>query len=128
MTTERPSSLLALPAVLACALVAGCAAQAVSDDAIQTNTSRALGLPPSAFVISDRADSGVQTTYTARTQGGRTYSCYVTGGVSVTGRVVSDAICQEMRQTDAPARGAPARRAAPDPACNALLRAAGRCN
>lgn len=128
MTLQRTPTLLFIPGLLACALLAGCAAQAVSEDAIRANTSRALGLAPSAFVISDRADSGLQTTYTARTQGGRTYSCYVEGTVSVVGRVVSDAICQEMRQTDAPARGAPARRAAPDPACNALLRAAGRCD
>lgn len=130
----------------AAALAAGCASQAVTDDAIVTNTSRALGLPPSAFTISNRADSGVQTTFLAKTDGGRTYNCYVEGSVSVIGRVVSDAICQEMRQTDVPAaarRGnagaspsASARPAgaasapspAPASACNALLRAAGRCN
>lgn len=116
---------------MAAALVGGCASTAVTDDAIVTNTSRALGLPPSAFTISNRADSGVQTTFIAKTDGGRTYNCYVEGSVSVVGRVVSDAICQEMRQSDAPAS---ARRSnakpsgpAPAPACNALLRAAGRC-
>ena len=121
---------------MAAALVGGCASTAVTDDAIVTNTSRALGLPPSAFTISNRADSGVQTTFIARTDGGRTYNCYVEGSVSVMGRVVSDAICQEMRQSDAPAsaRRANARPASgtapapsPAPACNALLRAAGRC-
>lgn len=114
----------------AAALAGGCASTAVTDDAIVTNTSRALGLPPAAFTISNRADSGVQTTFIAKTDGGRTYNCYVEGSVSVIGRVVSDAICQEMRQTDAPARRSNARPTAPAPAqaCNALLRAAGRCN
>ncbi|SFP99583.1 hypothetical protein [Variovorax sp. 770b2] len=136
--TPSPSSSasLFLFALLAAALlVGGCASHAVTDDAIVTNTSRALGLPPGAFTISNRADSGVQTTFIARTDGGRTFNCYVEGSVSVVGRVVSDAICQEMRQSDAPAS---ARRSAakppsgaapaPAPACNALLRAAGRCN
>jgi hypothetical protein len=133
--TSFASSFFALLA--AALLVGGCASHAVTDDAIVTNTSRALGLPPSAFTISNRADSGVQTTFIARTDGGRTFNCYVEGSVSVVGRVVSDAICQEMRQSDAPAssRRANARPAsgtapapAPAPACNALLRAAGRCN
>ena len=133
--TSFASSFFALLA--AALLVGGCASHAVTDDAIVTNTSRALGLPPSAFTVSNRADSGVQTTFIARTDGGRTFNCYVEGSVSVVGRVVSDAICQEMRQSDAPAysRRANARPAsgtapapAPAPACNALLRAAGRCN
>ncbi|WP_159273025.1 hypothetical protein [Variovorax boronicumulans] len=117
--------------LIAAALAGGCASHAVTDDAIVTNTSRALGLPPQAFTISNRADSGVQTTFQARTDGGRVYSCYVEGSVSVVGRVVSDAICQEMRQSDAPAsarRSATRPTTSPTPACNALLRAAGRCN
>lgn len=130
MTHSPPPLLLAL--LMAAALVGGCASTAVTDDAIVTNTSRALGLPPSAFTISNRADSGVQTTFIAKTDGGRTYNCSVEGSVSVVGRVVSDAICQEMRQSDAPAsarrsNAKPAPVPAPAPACNALLRAAGRC-
>ncbi|MGF6349156.1 hypothetical protein [Variovorax sp. W2I14] len=131
--THSPSPLL-LASLTTAALVGGCASTAVTDDAIVTNTSRALGLPPSAFTISNRADSGVQTTFIARTDGGRTYNCYVEGSVSVVGRVVSDAICQEMRQSDTPASARrsssrPATGTAPTaaPACNALLRAAGRC-
>jgi hypothetical protein len=87
--------------------------------------SRALGLDKSQFTISDRADSGVQTTFTARTKGGKTYSCYVEGSVSVVGRVVSDALCREMSKSGTPV--APAANAPSDPACNALLRAANRC-
>ncbi|UVH58467.1 hypothetical protein NWF24_03365 [Variovorax paradoxus] len=132
--TPSPTSLFFV-LLAATVLVGGCASHAVTDDAIVTNTSRALGLPPSAFTISNRADSGVQTTFLAKTDGGRTYNCYVEGSVSVVGRVLSDAICQEMRQSDAPAsarrsnaRPATGTAPAPAPACNALLRAAGRCN
>lgn len=106
-------------------LFSACASMAVTDDAIVTNTSRALGLDKSQFTISDRADSGLQTTYMARIKAGKTYSCYVEGSVSVVGRVVSDAVCREMSKSGAPA--APAANAPSDPACNALLRAAGRC-
>ena len=111
--------------VFVATLSAGCASMAVTDEAIVTNTSRALGLDKSQFTISDRADSGVQTTFTARTKAGKTYSCYVEGSVSVIGRVVSDALCREMSKSGTPA--APAANAPSDPACNALLRAAGRC-
>ncbi|MDP2006003.1 MAG: hypothetical protein Q8K45_10040 [Rubrivivax sp.] len=106
-------------------LMGACASVAVTDDAIVTNTSRALGLDKSQFTISDRADSGLQTTFTARTKAGKTYSCYVEGSLSVMGRVVSDALCREMSKGGAPA--APAATPPSDPACNALLRAAGRC-
>lgn len=111
--------------LLSASLSGGCASVAVTDDAIITNTSRALGLERNQFTISDRSDSGLQTTYTARTRSGKTYSCYVEGSVSVVGRVVSDALCREMSRGGAPA--APAAAAPVDPSCNALLRAAGRC-
>ncbi len=110
---------------LVATLSTGCASMAVTDDAIVTNTSRALGLDRSQFTISDRADSGVQTTYMARTKTGKTYSCYVEGSISVVGRVVSDALCREMSKTGTPVP--PAANPQSDPACNALLRAAGRC-
>lgn len=111
--------------VATASLAGACASVAVTDDAIANNTSRALGLDKSQFTISDRADSGVQTTYTARTRAGKSYSCYVEGSVSVVGRVVSDAVCREMTRSGTPA--APTTNAPVDPACNALLRAAGRC-
>jgi hypothetical protein len=112
-------------AAVAALLLGACASMAVTDEVIVTNTSRALGLDKSQFTISDRADSGVQTTFTARTKGGKTYSCYVEGSVSVVGRVVSDALCREMSKSGTPV--APAANAPSDPACNALLRAANRC-
>lgn len=51
-------------------LLGACASMDVTDDVIVSNTSRALGLNKSHFTISDRADSSVQTTYTARTKSG----------------------------------------------------------
>jgi hypothetical protein len=107
-------------------LLAACASMAVTDDAIVTNTARALGLDKNDFTVSDRADSGTQTTYAVRTKAGRSYSCYVTGSMSVTGRIVSDALCTEAAKAgSAPAK--PTATPPKDPNCNALLRAAGRC-
>ena len=101
--------------------LAGCAATAVTSDTLEQNTAFALGLEPGSFQISDRQDQGIKTTYRVVTRTGRRYSCYVTGMVGVTGRVVSDALCSETGrpQGAGPAPGGPA--------CNALLKAAGRC-
>lgn len=104
--------------------LAGCASVAVTDDAIGQRTAFALGIERSGFVISDRQDEGIRTNYTVKAKSGKTYSCYVTGTVSVVGRVVSDAICAEVG-------GAPAKPTAkagtPAASCNALLKAAGKC-
>lgn len=118
---------LSLAILAAAALISGCASVAVSGDAIEQNTARALGLNPGTFTVSNRADDGIKTTYNVATQAGKRYACYVTGTVSMMGRVVSDAICTEQ----AGGRGQAAKAPAPTPAaassCNALLRAAGRC-
>ncbi|MDR1275957.1 MAG: hypothetical protein LBL72_06225 [Candidatus Accumulibacter sp.] len=106
-------------------LLAGCASVAVTDDALVENTSRALGLPPSAFTISDRKDSGVKTTYTAKTRRGKTYSCFVTGTLSVVGRAVSEAMCDEIVGGRSGASSATRKPAVKE--CNDLLKAAGRC-
>ena len=105
------------------AFVSGCASVAVTSDAIETNTAHALGVDKGTFTISDRADDGVKTTYNVKTDSGKRYSCYVTGTVTVMGRVVSDAMCNEIKTTKQVSGGA----AAPAPACNALLKAAGKC-
>ena len=97
-------------------LMAGCASVAVTDDAIERNTAFALGVDKDSITISNRENDGVKTTYTATTKDGKKHSCYVTGTFSVTGQVVSDAICS--------GGGRPA---AGGGACNALLKAAGRC-
>lgn len=101
-------------------LIQGCASMAVSNDAIEANTAHTLGLKVGEFTVSDRHDSGIKTTYNVQTKTGKHYSCYVTGGVSVAGAVVSDALCTEMA-----AAGSVARPAAVQ--CNALLSAAGKC-
>lgn len=104
---------------------AGCAAVAVSNDAIEQNTAFTLGLPKGSFTISDRVDDGLKSTYVVKTNAGKQYSCYVTGSVGITGRVVSDAICQAQqgKASTKPATSAGGSSAS----CNALLKAAGKC-
>lgn len=106
---------------VAALLFAGCAATAVTQDTLEKNTAFALGLEPGTFQISDRNDQGIKTSYRVTTRAGRKYACYVEGAVGLAGRVVSDALCTE---TGRPASTAPASGGA---ACNALLKAAGRC-
>jgi len=74
-------------------LLAGCASVAVSTDAIEQRTAFALGVERGSFVISNRQDDGLRTQYVATTKNGQRYNCYVTGTFSVTGRIVSDALC-----------------------------------
>lgn len=106
------------------ALLVGCASVAVNNDSLTQRTSNALGLSPDQFTISNRSDSGVRTDYSVHTSAGKTYACYVTGTFSVTGRIVSDAICSTMQA------GAPSSQATNETThqpCNALLKAAGKC-
>jgi hypothetical protein len=91
-------------------------------DAIEKNTAFALGVEHGAFTISNREDDGVKSTYLVKTNAGKKYTCYVTGTVSVVGRVVSDAVCNEVGKSPKPTTGTTA------PSCNALLKAAGKCN
>lgn len=103
-------------------LVAGCASVAVTSDAIENNTASALGLEKGTFTISNREDDGIKSTYLVNTNAGKKYSCYVTGTVSVVGRVVSDAVCNEVGKSTKQSAGKTLG------ACNALLKAAGKCN
>lgn len=105
------------------AFTAGCASVAVSNNAIEQNTASALGLEKDTFTISDRLDDGVKSSYAVKTNSGKKYNCYVTGSISVVGRVVSDAVCNEAGK---PAKQALATKSAGG-SCNALLKAAGRC-
>lgn len=108
--------------------ISGCASIAVSNDSLEDRTAFALGLDKSKIEISNRVDDGVKTNYFAKTSTGKRYSCYVTGTISITGKNVSDAICNETggklsgSNLNPPAQVKPA-----TPACNALLRAANRC-
>ena len=108
-------------AIVSLAVLAGCASVAVSNDAIEQNTASTLGLAKGTFTISDRVNDGVKSSYGVKTNSGKQYSCYVTGTVSVMGRVVSDAVCNEVGK---PAKQATGTGSAP---CNALLKAAGKC-
>jgi hypothetical protein len=74
-------------------LAVGCASTSVTEDAITERTAVALGLNKGDFVISNRVDEGVTTRFLAKAKNGQEYNCYVTGTFSVTGRIVSDAIC-----------------------------------
>ena len=119
---------LALLATFVAALtLMGCASVAVTDDALQQRTAASLSLATGSFTISNRQNSGVRSDYDVTTQDGRQFSCYVTGGVSVTGRNVSDALCHAAPKLTVGATPVPATSPKPAAACNALLQAAGRC-
>lgn len=113
-----------LTAVCGTALIAGCASAVVKEDHLQQKTAFALGLEPNSFTVADRVDDGLQTRYSVKTNDGRRFNCYVEGSFSFgTGRVVTDAVCSQI--------GRPANNSgnagAAGPACNALLKAAGKC-
>jgi hypothetical protein len=128
MKNTRPlfKSLGALAAVAV--IATGCASVAVKNEAIEARTATALGLTQDQFTISDRVDDGVRADYKVKTKAGKQYACYVTGTISYLGRVVSDPICTEVGK---PAKqgisGGAAGNAAGNPSCNALLKAAGKC-
>jgi hypothetical protein len=111
--------------VLTSCILAGCASVAVSNDAIVERTAFALSLDKSAFTISNRVDDGVRSSFSVKTNAGKSYNCYVGGSISVVGRVVSDAICNEVGVAGGAVK--PAGAAAPAANCNALLKAANRC-
>lgn len=112
----RKAIYLSLFAIL---MLAGCASMAVTRGDLQQKTSIALDVPMGSFTIYDRQDSGVETKYKVKTQKGSKYSCYVTGSISVVGRIVSDPVCSPLSKTKTSQNKKP---------CNALLKAAGRCN
>ena len=123
MKNEIRAGLSVVAAVVVLAgLVTGCASVAVTNDAIEKNTAFTLGLEKGTFTISNRENDGVKSTYLVNTNAGKKYTCYVTGTVSVVGRVVSDAVCNEV--------GKPAKQVSvtTTQSCNALLKAAGKCN
>lgn len=110
-----------IAAVAMAVLATGCASVAVTDQAMADKTAFSLGLEKNEFTISDRRDDGFQTYYTVRTKDGKRYNCYVAGGFTVAGRMVSDAVCNEA------GKAAKKPGAGNEPSCNALLKATGRC-
>jgi hypothetical protein len=81
-----------ISAALLVFVMGGCASISTTDDAVKTRAASALGVSASDVEISDRRNSGVRTDFVAKANG-KVYNCYVTGAVSITGRTVSDAIC-----------------------------------
>lgn len=113
---------------LAVLVLSGCAAT-IAQDGLEQRTSQAIGRQVGTFTITDRSEeTGGRINYTARARDGATYSCYMysaTGfqrAMSFGQTPHSDAVCTPMVKGNAPA-AAPA----PAGACNALLKAAGRC-
>ncbi|WP_431285609.1 hypothetical protein ACQW02_12735 [Humitalea sp. 24SJ18S-53] len=127
-------------APLAAALVflAGCAAT-ISQDGLEQRTAQAIGRSVGQFAVTDRSEeTGGRINYTVNTRDGAAYRCYLYGATGLQNAVTfgqtphSDAICTAMAGgqrgsgPEAPAAtGQPGR--STGGACNALLRAAGRC-
>jgi hypothetical protein len=122
MKTTHVRRAAIISTVLVLAALSGCASVAVSNDAIEQNTASALGIPKGSFTISDRVNDGIKSTYTVKTNSGKKYSCYVTGTVTVVGREVSDAMCNEAGKPAKQTTGTASQ------SCNALLKAAGKCS
>lgn len=106
--------------------LAGCAATITQDGLAQT-TSQAIGREVGDFTITDRTEgTGGRIDYRVRTRDGANYSCLMysaTGfqkAMSFGQTPNSTALCTQMSKGSAPAAAAPA-------ACNALLKAAGKC-
>ncbi|MES2711576.1 MAG: hypothetical protein V4653_08335 [Pseudomonadota bacterium] len=126
------------PFAAALALLAGCAAT-ISQDGLEQRTAQAIGRTVGQFAITDRSEeAGGRINYTASTRDGATYRCYLYGATGLQRAVTfgqtphSDAICTAMARGQAasgserPAATGERGRSAGG-ACNALLRAAGRC-
>ncbi len=113
--------------VIAMTLLAGCAAT-VDQKGLEQRTAQAIGRPVGQFDISDRTEeAGGRINYTVNTREGRTFRCYMYGATGLQKAVTfgqtphSDAICTAM------AGGQGRGTSQPPAACNALMKAAGRC-
>ena len=126
------------PLAAALALLAGCAAT-ISQDGLEQRTAQAIGRTVGQFAITDRSEeAGGRINYTVNTRDGAAYRCYLYGATGLQNAVTfgqtphSDAICTAMASgqrgsgNEAPAVTGQGGRSAGG-ACNALLRAAGRC-
>ncbi len=136
--TFRLTTPLAL--TTAAALLAGCAAT-TSQQTLEQRTAQAIGRSVGQFTVSDKSEeTGGRINYTVNTRDGVAYSCYMVGATGFQkamsfGQIPdSDAIC--TARVGSNARGgnpsptgatAPSQPGRAGEACNALLRAAGRC-
>lgn len=133
MPLQRTISLAA-----ALALLTGCAAT-INQDGLEQRTAQAIGRSAGQFTITDRAEeAGGRIKYSVNTRDGVAYRCYLYGATGFQKAMSfgqtphSEAICTAMVGGQAtggkpgPAAAEPRGRSAGE-ACNALLRAAGRC-
>lgn len=107
-------------------LLSACAAT-IDQGGIDQRTSLAIGREVGSFTISDRSEeSGGRINYTVKTKDGAVYKCYLYSPTGFQRAMTlgmtpnSDALCTRFGTSGAPAP-------APSGACNALLKAAGRC-
>jgi hypothetical protein len=124
MTTHPVRHHLATAPTAAALLLAlgACASGGITPETLEDRTSRALGLERGQFTISERVDESTVTRYMVLAKSGRRHSCTVGATFSLTGRIVTDAICTEMGKPAGAANSSPN-----NAHCNALLRAAGKC-
>ena len=78
------------------AVLGGCSSLIVTNDDLVRRTAFTLGLEPTDFSITGREDDGTATTYKVVTKSGARHSCYVASAVTITGKVVSDAVCNKQ--------------------------------
>lgn len=133
----RPIAPLA-PLAIASALLAGCAAT-INQDGLEQRTAQAIGRSVGQFAITDRSEeAGGRINYTVNTRDGAAYRCYLYAATDFQKAMSfgqtphSDAICTAIAAgKNGSGNQGPAATGqsggSPGGACNALLRAAGRC-
>jgi hypothetical protein len=84
-----------LAIVLAALAAVGCASTGVGDDVIADRAAFALGVNKGDITVSNRTDDGVTTRFAVRTKSGQDYNCSVGSSFTITGRFVSDALCNK---------------------------------
>lgn len=116
----------------------GCAAT-IDETGLEQRTAQAIGHSVGQFTISDRSEeTGGRINYTVQTADRKTYRCYLYGATGFQRAMSfgqtphSDAVCTPMVTRQGGAAGREPGGATPSTkgeggACNALLRAAGRC-
>jgi hypothetical protein len=121
------------PLLTALALLTGCAAT-IDQTGLEQRTAQAIGRSVGEFDISDRAEeTGGRINYTVHTRDGVAYRCYLYGATGFQKAMSfgqtphSDAICTAMAGGQSQRRSAAPAGRSTGAACNALLRAAGRC-
>lgn len=107
----------------------GCAAT-ISQDGLEQRTSAAIGRNVGTFTIAKTGEeTGGRINYTVKTRDGANYQCYMysaTGfqkAMSFGQTPHSDAVCTQMGRGTAQ----PGADSKPAPACNPLLKSAGKC-